>query len=430
MMAKVHHALERHFPERRLFLRSDNETRFIRLRSETQLLIWVAGTMLVAWTIIATAIIMMDSIGAGNFRAQARRDQIEYENRVNALSDERDRRVAEAAAAQDRFSSALEQISIMQSQLLASEDERRELSTGIDVIQSNLRRTLDERRELQQRVTAMSAEGFDPAASQSGGAGDETLDLLAAALAETAAERDQIEADAQGALDRAAEAELELRLMQDQNEAIFRQIEEALKISVEPLDNMFRAAGLNPDNLIDQVRRGYSGLGGPRIPVNPMDDENYNPDAERANAIMDSLERIDLYRIAAEHAPFAMPVKSSFRYSSGFGRRWGRMHEGTDMAGPIGTPIYATADGVVTFAGWSSGYGRLIKIQHDFGIETRFGHLNDIKVSVGQRVSLGDRIGDMGNSGRSTGPHLHYEIRVNGSPLNPMTYIRAGQDVF
>lgn len=430
MMAKVHHALERHFPERRLFLRSDNETRFIRLRSETQLLIWVAGTMLVAWTIIATAIIMMDSIGAGNFRAQARRDQIEYENRVNALSDERDRRVAEAAAAQDRFSSALEQISIMQSQLLASEDERRELSTGIDVIQSNLRRTLSERRELQQRVTAMSAEGYDPAAAQAGGAGDETLDLLAAALAETAAERDQIEADAQGALDRAAEAELELRLMQDQNEAIFRQIEEALKISVEPLDNMFRAAGLNPDTLINQVQRGYSGLGGPRIPVNPLDDENYNPDAERANAIMDSLERIDLYRIAAEHAPFAMPVKSGFRYSSGFGRRWGRMHEGTDMAGPIGTPIYATADGVVTFAGWSSGYGRLIKIQHDFGIETRFGHLNDIKVSVGQRVSLGDRIGDMGNSGRSTGPHLHYEIRVNGSPLNPMTYIRAGQDVF
>jgi murein DD-endopeptidase MepM/ murein hydrolase activator NlpD len=105
------------------------------------------------------------------------------------------------------------------------------------------------------------------------------------------------------------------------------------------------------------------------------------------------------------------------------------MHEGIDLAGPIGTPVYSTAEGTVIFAGWSSGYGRLIKIQHENGIETRFGHLNAIRVEVGQRVSRGDRIGDMGNSGRSTGPHLHYEIRVNGEPLDPMIYIGAGEDV-
>ena len=84
------------------------------------------------------------------------------------------------------------------------------------------------------------------------------------------------------------------------------------------------------------------------------------------------------------------------------------------MAGPVGTPIYATADGVVTFAGWQNGYGRIIKVQHEFGIETRYPHLNAIRVEVGQRVSRGERIGDMGSSGRSTGPHLHYEVRRNG----------------
>ena len=110
--------------------------------------------------------------------------------------------------------------------------------------------------------------------------------------------------------------------------------------------------------------------------------------------------------------------------------RWGRMHNGSDFAGPTGTPIYTTADGVVTYAGWQSGYGRLVKIQHEFGIETRYAHMSRIRVVEGQRVSRGDRIGDMGNTGRSTGTHLHYEVRIGGRPVNPMKFIKAGRDVF
>ncbi|MFZ2237428.1 MAG: M23 family metallopeptidase, partial [Dokdonella sp.] len=128
--------------------------------------------------------------------------------------------------------------------------------------------------------------------------------------------------------------------------------------------------------------------------------------------------------------------RTAVRYTSGFGGRddpFGRgvrRHEGQDMAGDYGAPIYATADGVVTYAGWENGYGRLIKIQHEFGIETRYGHLSQIRVNVGQRVSRGDKIGDMGNSGRSTGTHLHYEIRLSGTAINPMTFIKAAQNVF
>jgi murein DD-endopeptidase MepM/ murein hydrolase activator NlpD len=125
-----------------------------------------------------------------------------------------------------------------------------------------------------------------------------------------------------------------------------------------------------------------------------------------------------------------MPVKSGYRLTSGFGQRWGRLHAGTDFAGAHGTPIYATADGVVTHAGWLSGYGRLVKIQHEFGIETRYAHMSRIRVSEGERVVKGQRIGDMGNTGRSTGTHLHYETRVNGEPINPMNFIRAARDVF
>ncbi len=427
----IHAFLERRFPERRLFLRSDTETRFIRLKPETQLVAWTGSIVVVAWTIIATAILLMDSIGAGNFRAQAQRDQMTYEQRLNALSSERDARALEALAAQERFNSALQQISIMQSELLATEEKRRELETGLEVVQATLRETMRAREEAREQVAALSAEtGEDTGAAITDEAAG-TVNLLADALAETAAERDMIAADAEFAIEHAQEMELELRLLQERNDQIFRQLEEAMLVSVEPLDEMFRAAGMNPDNLINQVRRGYSGTGGPLTPLQfSTRGGEPDPDALRANAILSAMDRINLYRIAAEKAPFSIPVKSNFRYTSGFGPRWGRMHNGTDFAGPIGTPIYATADGVVTHSGWASGYGRLIKIRHDFGIETRYAHLNSMDVQVGQRVSRGERIGAMGNSGRSTGPHLHYEVRVGGNPVNPMIYIRAGQNVF
>ncbi len=106
------------------------------------------------------------------------------------------------------------------------------------------------------------------------------------------------------------------------------------------------------------------------------------------------------------------------------------MHEGIDMAGSTGSPVYSTGDGTVVHAGWENGYGNLVRIRHAFGLETRYGHLSKIRVSVGQKVSRGDRIGDMGNTGRSTGPHLHYEVRTNGNAVNPMTFIKAANNVF
>lgn len=430
---RLNHWLEGIFPDRRLFLRSDDETRFIRLKPTTQFAAVFGCTVVVAWSIIATSILLMDSIGAGNFRAQAQRDQQTYEERLNAIAVERDMRASEARSAQDRFNAALQQISIMQSELLEAEDQLFELERGIEVIQANLRRTLGERNTARDELatTIALADGAVAGPAASGAGGDGAVDFLSAALAATAAERDQIAADAEDALIKRAELELEIELMEERNAVIFQQLEEAMLVSVEPLDDMFRAAGMNPDNLLAAVRRGYSGQGGPLTPLQfSTRGGTTHPDAERANSILSRLDSINLYRIAAERAPFAMPVQSDFRFTSGFGPRWGRMHNGTDFAAGHGTPIYSTADGVIIHAGWSSGYGRLVKIQHEFGIETRYAHLAQIRVQVGQRVSRGERIGDMGSSGRSTGTHLHYEIRVNGQPVNPMIYIRAGRDVF
>nr|WP_246870557.1 M23 family metallopeptidase [Mameliella sp. LZ-28] len=428
---RLHALVERFFPERRLFLRSDSDTRFIRLRSETQAVGFVGLTLLVGWSIVATSILLMDSIGAGNFRDQAKRDQLTYQQRLNALSAERDARAAEALAAQDRFASALKQISVMQTELLNSEAQRRELETGIDVIQATLREVMKSREEATARLAELESDLKGEVALARASGDDATVKLLNEALTRVAEERDQVIADAQAALIRAAEMQAEIEILEDKNDRIFRQLEEAMTVSVMPLDKMFEKAGMDPDRILNEVRKGYSGQGGPMTPLSfSTKGDATSPETLRANRILNQMDRLNLYRIAAQKAPFASPLKDSFRFTSGFGYRWGRLHAGTDFAAPHGTPIYSTADGVVIHADWQSGYGRLVKIQHEFGIETRYAHMSKIRVKVGQRVSRGDRIGDMGNTGRSTGTHLHYEVRVGGKPVNPMIYIKAAKDVF
>ena len=433
--------LERHFPERRLFLRSDNDTRFIRLKPATQLIAFSGSAAVVAWTIIATAVLLMDSIGSGNFREQAKRDQRIYQSRLNGMADERDMRAEEALAAQERFNTALAQISVMQSQLLEAETRLREAETGLGVVQSTLRRTMKERDTARSEATVLSSQIDSDGAAMPGtvaaATNEQALDFMTNALALTAAERDQVPADAEDALSHADELAHQVAMLHDQNDQIFRQLEEAMTVSIKPLDKMFRSAGMNTDRIIEQVRRGYSGQGGPLSPISLSTmGEEPSLDASRANRILNQLDRLNLYRIAAEKAPFAVPVKASYRFTSSFGYRNDpkngsrRMHSGVDFAGPVGTPLYSTGDGVVTHAGWQSGYGRLVKIEHQFGIETRYAHLSKLRVKVGQRVSRGDRIGDMGASGRVTGPHLHYEVRVGGQAVNPMTYIKAANNVF
>ncbi|MCV2891920.1 M23 family metallopeptidase [Lentibacter sp. XHP0401] len=432
--------LERYFPERRVFLRSDKDTRFIRLRPFVQLFAFLGAAAVVAWSIIATAILLMDSIGAGNFREQAKRDQQTYQARLNFISEQRDVRAEEALAAQERFNSALQQISRMQSELLASETRRREMETGIEIIQTTLRSAMNERDAARAQLTAITTATENGGTVQLAGmnsSNSNALGLITQALAETAAERDKVVADAQYALDQAIVLEERIALMKDQNDQIFRQLEEAMTVSVKPLDRMFRAAGMSTDSLLKQVRRGYSGQGGALTPLSFSTRGEEPSSAERrANRIISELDRLNMYRLAAAKAPFANPVKAGYRFTSPFGYRRDpktggrRLHKGVDFAGPVGTPLYATADGVVTHAGWSSGYGRLVKIQHEFGIETRYAHQNQIRVKVGQRVSRGQRIGDMGASGRVTGPHLHYEVRVGGQAVNPMIYIKAANDVF
>jgi murein DD-endopeptidase MepM/ murein hydrolase activator NlpD len=128
--------------------------------------------------------------------------------------------------------------------------------------------------------------------------------------------------------------------------------------------------------------------------------------------------------------PSRQPV-DDVRLTSAFGTRSdpftgrARMHQGIDIPGPIGTPIYATADGVVRRAQWANGYGNLVEINHGNGLETRYGHLSKLIAQPNERVRRGQLIGFMGSTGRSTGSHLHYEVRIAGSAVNPIPYLEG-----
>ena len=175
-----------------------------------------------------------------------------------------------------------------------------------------------------------------------------------------------------------------------------------------------------------------SATGGPFVPLEAA------KVGEAFQSSVDSLEQaldaLDQTRGEVKSFPIAHPAPGR-KITSGFGKRrdpiLGRsaFHAGIDFRTPIGTPILAPADGEVTRAGRAGGYGKMVEVRHGNGLSTRFAHLSRIHVKVGQKVTAGQAIGAAGNTGRSTGPHLHYEIRANGEAVNPMRYLKAGSRV-
>ena len=148
-------------------------------------------------------------------------------------------------------------------------------------------------------------------------------------------------------------------------------------------------------------------------------------------SLFTSWKKLDNIAESAIAVPSDKPVRTA-EFTSGYGirsdpfRGSAAKHAGIDLAAPVGTPIYATADGVVSESGYNNGgYGNLIKLDHGRGIETRYGHLSSIMVRAGQRVVRGQQIGRMGSTGRSTGSHLHYEVRIDGRAVNPVPFMKS-----
>lgn len=199
-------------------------------------------------------------------------------------------------------------------------------------------------------------------------------------------------------------------------------IESSANQSTDEILSGLRAVGIRPNLTSAQE----SGLGGPLLP--PQDTSNSLSLAESANAVVVSLNRFEQARASLRDAPIYYPFATAQRKSSNFGNRrdpfGGRtaFHSGMDFAAPNGTSVLSAGNGKIIFAGTKSGYGNVIEISHN-GIVTRYAHLSRIRVNVGQSINAGDIIGNVGSTGRSTGPHLHFEVRIDGTAVNPAPYL-------
>lgn len=214
-------------------------------------------------------------------------------------------------------------------------------------------------------------------------------------------------------------------------------LEESAAQKIDELRMVMASTGVSADEIAPPAKIANFVLaqGGPFIDAQNVSDIStaFFLHANRAGQLIDELSTLDA---AVTRMPLSSPLTVSRRFTSGFGVRrdpiTGRnaSHYGIDFAAAWASPVTATAAGVVRFAGTKSGWGRVVEIDHGNGFMTRYAHLNRITVSAGQKIQLHEKVGELGSSGRSTGPHVHYEILYKGKPKNPRRFIEAGRYVF
>jgi murein DD-endopeptidase MepM/ murein hydrolase activator NlpD len=214
--------------------------------------------------------------------------------------------------------------------------------------------------------------------------------------------------------------------------AFVEQAARAADARYESISKLLAKLNMTPGKLTTQSPS--AAMGGPLVRAS-FERGAYSALEPQFKELFLSWTKLDLLQRAMLSIPSFMPAKN-FSFTSGFGYRYdpfnggGAMHAGVDMAGAHGSPIYAAASGVVLKAGVQGGYGNFVEIDHGRGMTTRYGHLASIDVREGQKLNQGDVLGGMGSTGRSTGTHLHFEVRVDGQAVNPMPFLEAARDVF
>jgi len=244
---RIENFCQKAFPARQILLKSNDKTVFFNLKSSTQTAIACGMFCLIAWSIFSIAVIMMDSLGAGNFREQAIRDQENYQLRLMSLAEERDYQQDSSRQTQIKFEEALAHISKLQEELMEIEIERKELASALNIVKSKLSASRLEEIKAKENLSQLrlltnsgSSEESNPKFSTITNTDKEAL--LSKVLSETAGQRDMLRSEAYAARQSVKNIEREIKLIEQRNEQIFRLIEEALSVSVGPLDKMFRAA--------------------------------------------------------------------------------------------------------------------------------------------------------------------------------------------
>lgn len=395
---------DRAFPERQIYHRSGGTVRYVSLSPGKQALLALGAVGLAGWCVYATANTLLEGPQATASNAEIERERAKYDRWLNESR-------AQAAAAQAQLEERTRQFDQATAEFESRHEVLRSLLeyAGGTTMQLAASRPIE--RDGARIIMAASIDEAEPRQSRA-----ITSEPYQVTTVGFRARGERLEADQERTL-----AELE-----DSVAERSEQVRGVLRLTGVPMTNL-----TGPD--------ADAAAGGPLVPqdfVAYLRDSGLNPAfshrvAQVAARIGESRRLTNI----ASSTPLAAPVAVDYRETSGYGQRidpfTGRpaFHSGLDMAAFERAPVVATSPGTVSFAGTRSGYGYTVEIDHGHGFKTRYGHLRDIQVQRGDRVAIGQRIGSMGSTGRSTATHLHYEVWFRGRAVDPVNFLRAGRHV-
>ncbi len=390
---------EKAFPERQIYHRSGGSVRYVSISPWRQAVMAGAATLVVGWCMFATVSVLLRGPSHNSVSGVGDRRVARYEREVH------DAKAAEAIAL-----SLLEQrTNDFQKDIKEAEQRHQTLKNLFASLQGQEGVATALNGDNQQILVNSSIEEADARQSRPANTVVASNDVVG-----YRAEFNKLGSEQVSFLDAA------------EDEAVERS---------ERARGVLRLTGVQVSRVMDEP----GGAGGPLVKISAKDFGS-GPDAdgfkERAEEVAARLQEARKFETLIHTVPLGAPLELPYRETSGFGYRsdpfthrpaW---HEGADLAAYAGAPIHATAPGVVTFAGNKAGYGRCVEVDHGLGFKTRYGHMNTIAVKAGAKVAIGSKLGTMGSTGRSTGPHLHYEVWFHGKSYDPIKFLRAGKHVY
>ena len=452
------------FPERQIYIRSDSRVQFFTFSPTLQATIAGLGIIFLTWVAFATVnVIFKDRIIAAK-EHRFQQMQSAYQSRLADLQGSYDELNGALVAAEDRFKSTEAELQLKQNTIMRFIDRKQQIDATLRGFANGARTPL--RSASATTGPALAAADADPVATTEvlrkvAGAGDDKP-LRSAALAQPARAsiidfgtvatrfRDLLfgspvagatptvpaTLSAHPGLKTLAAETDRVQQLGAQETQMLSGTEERLNDKVASLQAVIRQTGIEPKKLLKEYSVS-DGVGGPDIPIQSVriagiQDAQFNNAYLNATAV---LEEMDSLISALRHIPLSTPIAGSYDTTSGFGPRvdpftgLAAFHPGIDFGGSYGTAVVATAAGSVVWAGPRGGYGNLVEIDHGFGLRTRYAHLSSILVRVGQQVALGTPVGKLGSTGRSTGPHVHYEVWYDDTLRNPGKFIETGRHV-
>lgn len=427
--------IQRFFKERQIYHRSDGVVHFISMSTRTQMALAMVITAGLAWVAYASVnVVFKEQIIMARER-DSRIMETTYANRLQQAHRSYNDVSELNVIMQAEFDEAMSEISNRHQTLKSMVDRKASIDHDLETLKQGLAVAgyPDGQKPKNGNRVMIDVTSAEPTPRQS-----RISQLRREAEREARIRMDQSKlpagTDSAEALNRLVEASADLYVQQV---LLLATIEERAAEQISEMTGLFNATGITLATLLPERKISNTVLaqGGPYIDAGNVADAStaFFRHANRVGLLVDELNEIQTH---LGSTPIASPLVGSRRFTSGFGIRRdpinGRSarHRGIDFAAPWASPVTSTAPGVVKFAGNKAGFGRVVEVQHANGFVTRYAHLNRYVVKPGEKVELHQKIGELGKSGRSTGPHVHYEVLFRGRQVNPQRFIETGRYVF